>query len=225
MTGRYNYKNQDAYKEYAGHPKRPDGLPEYEMDDGIPKVAPGELFCRARLPNGQMCTNDTKQYQPSNLRNHLKNTHGYEIKNLPAGQMNSVDHQLTNDFYVSLMKRANDNALEETADDTAVTDTSPISTPSKTARVTRRSASAASSRVVKQELHSIPRKKNSKVDGRTMRKMVGLSGKACDSCTAKGRKASACPPDKPDGVCEVWKSFKKPSEVVLNDSEVEHSDA
>ncbi|KAI1100711.1 hypothetical protein F4804DRAFT_36168 [Jackrogersella minutella] len=114
MATRFNYKNQDAYKEYVSYETRPEGLPGYSMDeDGIPEVAPGELFCRARLSTGEMCANTTKQYQPGNLRNHLKTTHGYAMKNLPAGVMKMVQQQITAKFYVDLMKRVKDNERKD----------------------------------------------------------------------------------------------------------------
>ncbi|KAI1769762.1 hypothetical protein F4818DRAFT_435388 [Hypoxylon cercidicola] len=192
---RFNFKTQPAYQEYSAWETRPDGLPVYELDeDGEPIVAPGELFCRARIEDGVICYNATKQYQPSNLRNHLKTTHGYTIAKLPPGPLNAVDHHKTNKFYTDLVARAAGNRHDDDDDEPDGEDITPLpNTPIKTSR--RRTGStpnpgSGSQSSPPKERHDAPRKKDGKPDGRTMRKMVGYTGRACDACVVLGRKAS-----------------------------------
>ncbi|ORY70195.1 uncharacterized protein BCR38DRAFT_421368 [Pseudomassariella vexata] len=92
MAGLFDWKKQPAYQAYSSHSVRPDGLPPYEVDEnGFYKVAPGELYCRAYDKENAICPNDRKQWQPSNLRHHLKTTHKYTLLDLPPGKANVVD--------------------------------------------------------------------------------------------------------------------------------------
>ncbi|CAG7556056.1 unnamed protein product [Fusarium equiseti] len=73
-----NYKEHADYVAYPNGGVRPDErlLPEIRTNvDGRPFINPGEVYCRYRYADAQLCSETLKFSSESALRNQYKNAH------------------------------------------------------------------------------------------------------------------------------------------------------
>ncbi|KAI2621281.1 hypothetical protein GGR54DRAFT_600910 [Hypoxylon sp. NC1633] len=227
---RYNYKEKEAYKQYAAFPERPDGLPPYEIGkDGLPVIVPGELFCRL-VVGKELCGVKTKHHHTSNLRRHIIGAHKIDLPRLSAGGIGVEEGQGVNQFYRQLIRRM--EGLEDKEEEDKLGD--PILYIPVRTRGSRRGntpARSSSKTVVNPGTVDNPGpssstwSKNGKMNTAAMHKELGFGGRPCNGCMGLGRKTEDCPPKEDDGVCNVWQTFKAPlSPMVARDDEDKGND-